>query len=147
MATGETPPSIIGSRYKLDDLIGAGGMGTVYRGEDTHSGQIVAIKLLKPEVVVYDPAVIERFTREAEALRQLNHPNIVKVLDTLQEADRHYIVMEYVGGGSLHDLLRHGGARAAAPLPINHILAMALELADALTRAHHLRIIHRDLKP
>jgi len=70
----------------------------------------------------------------------LNHPNIVKILDAIQDTDGHYLVMEYVGGGSLADLL-------SAPLPLARVLEIALELADALTRAHHLKIIHRDLKP
>jgi serine/threonine protein kinase/tetratricopeptide (TPR) repeat protein len=138
----DTLPPMIGTRYRLDTLLGEGGMGTVYRGLDTQSDQVVAIKLLKPEAARLDSGLIERFAREAEALSHLNHPNIVKVFTTLQEGSQHYIIMEYVGGGSLQDLLRRGD-----PLPIVRVLTIGLELADALTRSHHLKIIHRDLKP
>lgn len=122
------------------DLLGQGGMGQVYRGREVQTGAPVAIKLLKTEVV--EPEMIERFNREGEILRRLNHPNIVKLLATAEEAGRHYLVMEYVGGGSLQELLEQQG-----PLPVARVLDFALDLADALTRAHRLEIIHRDLKP
>lgn len=133
---------IIGGRYIIEDLIGQGAMGAVYRGLDTYSDQTVAIKFLKPEIVREDPDFVERFIREGEALRKLNHPNIVKMLDAIEENSSHYIVLEHVSGGTLSDLLRHDGA-----LPVNRILDLALDLADALTRAHRLNIVHRDLKP
>lgn len=128
--------------YEILEEIGAGGMGTVYRGRETLTGQIVAIKSLRPEFVASDPTMLERFAREGEALRRLNHPNIVKMLAALEQDQQHYLVMEYVGGGSLHDLLR-----THPRLPIPRVLTLAIELADALTRAHYLKIIHRDLKP
>src|SRR5260221_7803506 len=81
-------------------------MGEVFRGLDTRSEQPVAVKRLKSEALAESPDLIERFRREGEVLRQLNHPNIVKVLDTLEENNQYYLVMEYVGGGSLADLLR-----------------------------------------
>lgn len=137
-----TNSSMIGNRYQIQEQIGAGGMGTVFRGVDMQTSAPVAIKLLKAEAAAYDPDAIERFMREAEVLRQLNHPNMVKVLASMQEDDRHYIVMEYVRGGSLNDLLR------AQPMPpISQVLKISIELADALTRAHYLKIIHRDIKP
>jgi serine/threonine protein kinase/tetratricopeptide (TPR) repeat protein len=139
--TTNQPEHIVG-RYEVIEELGAGGMGTVYRGTDTQTSQVVAIKLLRPDVVAADPDMVERFAREAEALRQLNHPNIVKVLDTAEENNHHYIIMEYVGGGSLRDLLSE-----QPQLPVKKAAGIALELADALTRAHHLKIIHRDLKP
>jgi serine/threonine-protein kinase len=80
-------------------------MGTVYRGLDAQTGQTVAVKLLRPDVVEADPGMVERFAREGQVLRQLNHPNIVKVLDTADENGHHYIIMEYVPGGSLRDWL------------------------------------------
>jgi tetratricopeptide (TPR) repeat protein len=133
---------VIGSRFVITGTIGQGGMGEVYRGQDLETGETVAIKLLKPDIIESDPSLIERFTREGEALRRLNHPNIVKMLAMLEEDNMHYIVMEYVSGGSLQDLLDR-----QPQLPVERVLSIALELADALTRAHHLKIIHRDLKP
>jgi serine/threonine-protein kinase len=132
---------IIGSRFEILEPLGQGGMGTVFRGIDTQTGQAVAIKLLKPEVVANNPGMVARFAREGEALRRLNHPNIVKMLAAIDEDDTHYLVMEYVGGGSLADLLQKG------PLSIERVLQIGLEIADALSRAHHLKIIHRDIKP
>jgi serine/threonine-protein kinase len=132
----------IANRYELGESIGMGGMGTVYAGQDTLTGEAVAIKMLRSEVVQTNPEILERFLREGEALRQLNHPNIVKVLGAVQENDQHYLIMELVSGGSLKDLLIEQPV-----LPIKRILAIGLEVADALTRAHHLNIIHRDIKP
>lgn len=134
-------PDTIGNRYKVQEQIGAGGMGTVFRGIDLKNGTSIAIKALKSEVAT-DPSMIERFNREAEALRQLNHPNIVKVVDSISENDQHYIIMEYVSGGTLGDIIK-----THTKLPIEDVLQIAIELADALTRAHYLKIIHRDLKP
>jgi eukaryotic-like serine/threonine-protein kinase len=130
------------NRYDLQGELGSGGMGTVYRGMDTQTEKLVAVKLLRPEAVADDSNLIERFAREADALRQLDHPNIVKVLDTFEEDGRRYIVLEYVAGGSLRDLLESSGL-----LSIRQTLDISLDLADALTRAHRLKIIHRDLKP
>ncbi|HRV94888.1 MAG TPA: protein kinase, partial [Anaerolineae bacterium] len=124
------------------NLLGQGGMGNVYRGLDLQNGETVAIKVLRPEIVAADPDQVARFVREGEALRQLNHPNIVKLLAAAEQDGRYYLVMEYVAGGSLHDLIGRAGL-----LPIRRIVEMALDLADALTRAHRLGIIHRDLKP
>jgi serine/threonine protein kinase/tetratricopeptide (TPR) repeat protein len=136
----------IGDRFEIDDgtksVLGAGGMGTVYRGVDTQTGEMVAIKELKLEVMHSTPDVLERFEREADALRMLNHPNIVKVLASFSETDHHYIVMEYVTGGSLRDILDE-----TPQFSIEHVLEISLDLADALTRAHRLKIIHRDIKP
>jgi predicted ATPase/predicted Ser/Thr protein kinase len=124
------------------DLLGRGSMGDVYRATDTHTGEAVAVKALDPRVVARDPGILERFVREGEALRQLNHPNIVRMVAAVEDEGRHYLVMEYVAGGSLQDLLD-----AQGPLPVSDVLEIALDLADALTRAHRLGIIHRDLKP
>jgi predicted ATPase/predicted Ser/Thr protein kinase len=137
---------LIAGRYAIenseDDLIGRGGMGDVYRGRNTGSGQIVAIKALKPSVVAGHPDMVTRFVQEGEALRRLNHPNIVQMVAAVEEGDRHYLVMEYVSGGSLQTTLEQ-----EKQLPLQRVVAIGLELADALTRAHHLHIIHRDIKP
>jgi predicted ATPase/DNA-binding SARP family transcriptional activator len=138
--------SLIGGRFRLiksaESLLGHGGVGDVYRGEDTQTGQPVAIKIPRPEVIAQHPLLLARFTREGETLRRLNHPNIVQMVTAVSENNQHYLIMEYVSGGSLQTLLAQ-----QAPLPLARILAIALGLADALARAHHLNIIHRDLKP
>jgi oligopeptide transport system substrate-binding protein len=123
------------------DLLGQGTMGQVYRGKDTQTGQPVAIKVIKPDIIAAQPQLVQRFVREGEALRRLNHPNIVKLVAAAEEEGRHYLMMEYVEGGSLEDLLETQG-----PLPLDRTLDLALDLADALTRAHRLNILHRDLK-
>ena len=135
-------PQQIGQRYEIEKLIGSGAVGRVYRGRDRQTGKPVAIKELMSDWVARAPDAVERFRREGEALRKLNHPNIVKVLATLEEGDQHYLVMEYVGGGSLADLLKR-----QHQLPIEQVISIGLELSDALSRAHHLDIIHRDIKP
>jgi len=133
---------LLADRFQIGPLIGGGAIGMVYAGVDTQSGEKVAIKVLRQELTASMPELVERFRREGEALRRLNHPNIVKVLSTIEENAQHYLVMEYVGGGSLADLL------ARQPkLPVERVVAIALELADALSRAHHLDILHRDMKP
>jgi predicted Ser/Thr protein kinase len=129
-------------RFEMGELIGQGGMGVVYLGLDTQTGKRVAIKRLRREVAAQSPEVLARFTREAEILRRLDHPNIVKLLAIEHAAGQHDIVMEYVDGGSLRDLLR-----AQPRLSMERALPMVLEVADALSRAHHLQIVHRDIKP
>jgi serine/threonine protein kinase/DNA-binding SARP family transcriptional activator/alpha-beta hydrolase superfamily lysophospholipase len=129
-------------RYQTERLLEVGGYGEVYLGRDSVTGRAVVIKRLKPELVAQDPAFVARFVREAQALRQLNHPNIVAILATIEQDGEQRIVMEYVPGGTLRDLLEKEGL-----LSSERVLAIALELADALSRAHHLHIIHRDLKP
>ncbi len=133
---------VIAERFEIQEIIGQGGMGTVYKGHDRQTGETVAIKTIKREVLLEDPELIERFEREGEALRQLNHPNIVKMIAAIHENGVNYLVLEYVDGGSLLDLLRE-----TPQLPLEKILHIGLDLADALTRAHRLKIIHRDIKP
>jgi serine/threonine protein kinase len=130
---------VIGNRYELIEQIGAGGMGIIYRGIDTQSGQMVAVKQLKTET--NSPEAIERFKREGEALSRLNHPNIVKLLNVVEQDGENYLILEYIQGGDLNTL------QSGKALSVNRVISIALELADALTRAHHLKIIHRDLKP
>ncbi|MCI0710998.1 MAG: protein kinase [Chloroflexi bacterium] len=129
----------IAGHYQIEAEIGSGGMGTVYCGLDTRTHEQVAIKHLKPEMARAD--LIERFKREGAALRNLNHPNIVKMLDAVEEKGNHYLILEYLSGGDLGAVLDHES------LPVERVIKLAIEIADALTRAHHLNIIHRDLKP
>ena len=123
----------------MERLIGQGGIGQVYSGLDLQTNEPIAIKALKSQIVEQDPRLLERFRREGEALKELDHPNIVKMLAAIEEDGRHYLVMEYVSGGSLYDVLK-----AEGKLPIERVLYIALDLCDALTRAHRLKIIHRD---
>jgi len=140
------PNQVIADRFEIADLgrdlLGRGGMGEVYRGTDTQTGQLVAVKVLKPDIVAQNSDLIQRFTREGEALRQLDHPNIVKMVAAITQGEQYYLVMEYMPGGSLRKLLEQQGQ-----LPIRRTLEIALDLADALTRAHRMEIIHRDIKP
>ena len=136
------PAQPIGQRYEIVKLIGSGAAGRVYAGRDLQTGESVAIKELISEWVARAPESVERFRREGEVLRKLNHPNIVKVLATLEEDGQHYLVMEYVSGPSLAELLKR-----QPQLPIEQVISIGLELSDALSRAHHLDIIHRDIKP
>ncbi|MBK9055183.1 MAG: protein kinase [Chloroflexi bacterium] len=140
-----TPPIAVqpsASRYVAELFLARGGMGELYRGRDTQTGETVAIKRLLPHLITPDSDIVLRFQREAEVLRQLDHPNIVRLIDTVEEGEQLLIVMEYVPGGSLRDWLDR-----SPRLPLARVLEIGLELADALARTHHLRIIHRDLKP
>jgi serine/threonine protein kinase/formylglycine-generating enzyme required for sulfatase activity len=133
---------LIAGRFGLGERIGQGSMGEVFRGLDAQSGALVAIKALKQSLVQNDPEIAQRFEREGEALRRLNHPSIVEVLLSTVEDGQHYIVMEYVGGGSLDRLLKQ-----QKQLPLARVLEIGIDLSDALIRAHRLHIIHRDIKP
>ncbi|MCX6057032.1 MAG: protein kinase [Chloroflexi bacterium] len=137
---------IIANRFEINDLekdlLGRGGMGVVYRATDNQSGETVAVKTLNSEALSHEPNILERFQREGDALRQLNHPNIVKFITAIESHGQHYLVMEFVDGGSLQSLLaKHG------QLSSQRSVEIGLDLADALTRAHHLGIVYRDLKP
>ncbi|MBK9125818.1 MAG: protein kinase [Chloroflexi bacterium] len=134
--------TLLADRYRLEATLGAGGMGIVHRAHDTLVDRIVAVKQLRSDLARYQPEVFERFAREAEALRQLNHPNIVQALDTFQRDGEHYIVMDFVAGDDLAAVLKR-----EPKMPISRAARIAIEVADALTRAHYLGIIHRDLKP
>ena len=133
---------LLAGRFAQLDLLAIGRHSEVYYGRDQETGQHVAIKRLKPEITRHDHAIVSRFLREGELLGQLNHPNIVQVLATTASKGEYYIVMKYVPGGSLRNLLD-----TRPQLPLSQALTIGLELADALARTHHLGIIHRDLKP
>ncbi len=142
----QTPPKgekiILRERYSLEGIIGRGGMAQVHRATDLQTSQMVAVKQLLVELA-NDPAVLERFRREGELLRQLNHPNIVHFIDLFEEGDHPYIVMEFVSGGTLHQLLHREGRI----LPIPVAIQIGYGLAEALDHAHAHGVIHRDIKP
>jgi Tol biopolymer transport system component/predicted Ser/Thr protein kinase len=126
--------------YRLLEKIGEGGMGSVYRAEDTHLDRVVAVKVLPPEKTA-DAERKKRFVQEAKAASSLNHPNIVVIHDIASDGGVDFIVMEYVQGKTLDHLIGRKGLR------LNEALNYAVQIADGLARAHAAGIVHRDLKP
>ncbi|NLY92152.1 MAG: serine/threonine protein kinase, partial [Firmicutes bacterium] len=132
---------LLGNRYRILELIGEGGMALVYKAECTLLQRVVAIKILRSQFSA-DREFVERFRREAQAAASLSHPNVVNIFDVGQDGDIHYIVMEYIAGRNLKELIK-----AEAPLPLNQALRITLQISDALRHAHEHNIIHRDIKP
>jgi eukaryotic-like serine/threonine-protein kinase len=131
----------LSGRYRLERRIGSGGMSTVYLATDEKLERSVAVKVMNQEVAT-DSEQLERFRREARAVAQLNHVNVVGVIDAGEDAGHPYIVFEYVEGETLKDRIRREG-----PLPIPEAVAYAIEIARALDAAHSHHIVHRDVKP
>ncbi len=131
---------LLGNRYRIEKIIGKGGMATVYLAYDTILNREVAIKVLKDEMSS-DPLAIERFNREARATARLVHPNIVEIYDINDEGDKHYIVMEYIKGYTLKKLIEVRGA-----IPVKESVWMIKQLSLALLEAHTNGILHRDIK-
>ena len=132
-------PSQIG-RYQIKSLIGRGGMGDLYLAHDPNTNRLVALKLLN--ATLDSTELRERFAREARALAALNHPNIVNIYDTGEYDDAPFIVMEYVRGETLAEIIKR-----RAPLSISQKLKLLMELCAGLAQAHNADIIHRDIKP
>jgi serine/threonine-protein kinase len=134
-------PWLLAGRYRVREVIGRGGMSTVYRATDTVLGRRVAVKVLLPVLAQGDPANIIRFEREARAAAALRHPAVVKIYDTGTDEGAHFIVMEYVAGRALDDMIRQRGldARRAA--------GISAQVAEALAAAHAAGVLHRDIKP
>src|SRR3954454_7033373 len=139
-SNAEKPDLTIGS-YRLLEPLGSGGVSSVFRAVHTESGHEVAVKVL-PRSLAKNPAMLQRFLREAKSAEALEHPNIVAIYDRGFDQGRHYLVLEYVEGGDLHDRVRSEG-----PLPVELALRVVREVAEGLRYAALRGLIHRDIKP
>lgn len=136
-----TPGTLLGERYEIIEKIGAGGMSIVYKAKDNRLQRFVAIKELREEFV-QDEEFVNKFRKEALSAARLSHPNIVGIYDVVNDHDMHYIVMEYVEGQTLKQIIAEKG-----PFDSKTVLELGIQMVSALKHAHQKRIIHRDIKP
>ncbi len=132
---------VVADRYELEELVGTGGMSSVYRAHDRLLERKVALKVLHPHFGA-DEEYVERFRREARAVAQLSHPNLVTVIDRGEDGGRQFIVFELIAGENLKELVQRTG-----PLPVRRAIELTASVADGLAFAHERGLVHRDVKP
>jgi serine/threonine-protein kinase len=145
MAAAEAlrPGQLFAARYLVEAMIGAGGSGVVFRVQDAgRGGEVLALKVLRPDVAQDDPAALARLSREVATARQLAHPNLVRTYDLDEAEGIYFLTMEYVEGRSLRDLIDERG-----PMPVAAAVSAARQLCRALAHAHARGVLHRDVKP
>ena len=139
---GIKPGGLFANRYEVKEMLGQGGMGTVFKAVDRELGEVIAIKTLKEDFLKQEPAALERFKSEIRLARRISHRNVVRTHDLGETNGQYFITMEYVEGKSLRDLIKRSGK-----LPVAVTLSVGKQLARALEVAHEQGIIHRDIKP
>lgn len=133
--------AVLSNRYEILEKLGGGGMAVVYKAKDTLLGRLVAVKVLRDQYS-QDETFVERFRREAQAGARLSHPNIVSIFDVGRHEDDHFLVMEYVEGTNLKQIIKESG-----PLEESQVIRMGIQLSEALEHAHENGLIHCDIKP
>ena len=132
---------LLGNRYEIFEQLGGGGMALVYKARCTLLNRVVTVKILRPEFTG-DEEFVERFRREAQSVAKLSHPNIVSVYDVGEEDGIYYIIMEFIDGCTLKDIIREKGR-----LPVNEAVDIAGQICRGIGHAHENGIVHRDIKP